>query len=72
LSASGPAGSGPANLFGLDRAQLEALAAELGEPAFRGRQLYVWLYRKRARSLAAMTDLGKGLRARLAAAHEVR
>jgi 23S rRNA (adenine2503-C2)-methyltransferase len=64
--------SGPTNLFGLDRGQLEALAVEQGEPAFRGRQLYVWLYRKRARSLEAMTDLGKGLRARLAAAHEVR
>ena len=64
--------SGPTNLFGLDRGQLEALAAEQGEPAFRGRQLYVWLYGKRARSLEAMTDLGKGLRARLAATHEVR
>jgi 23S rRNA (adenine2503-C2)-methyltransferase len=64
--------SGPTNLFGLDRGQLEALAVDEGEPAFRGRQLYVWLYRKRARSLQAMTDLGKGLRARLAAAHEVR
>ena len=64
--------SGPTNLFGLDRGQLEAVAAELGEPAFRGRQLYVWLYRKRARSLEAMTDLGKALRARLAADHEVR
>jgi len=64
--------SGPTNLFGLDRGQLEALAAEHGEPAFRGRQLYVWLYRKRARSLEAMTDLRKGLRARLSATHEVR
>jgi 23S rRNA (adenine2503-C2)-methyltransferase len=64
--------SGRANLFGLDRGQLEALAAEQGEPAFRGRQLYVWLYRKRARSIEAMTDLGKGLRARLAESHEVR
>jgi 23S rRNA (adenine2503-C2)-methyltransferase len=64
--------SGPTNLFGLDRGQLEALAVEQGEAAFRGRQLYVWLYRRRARSLAGMTDLGKGLRARLAATHEVR
>jgi len=66
------ASQGRLNLFGLDRGQLEALAAEQGEPAFRGRQLYVWLYRKRARSLEAMTDLGKGLRARLAEGHEVR
>ena len=66
------ASQGRLNLFGLERGQLEALAAEQGEPAFRGRQLYVWLYRKRARSLEAMTDLGKGLRARLAEGHEVR
>jgi 23S rRNA (adenine2503-C2)-methyltransferase len=62
---------GRTNLFGLDRAQLEAVVAEHGQPAYRGRQLYVWLYRKRARSLEAMTDLGKELRARLLATHEV-
>jgi 23S rRNA (adenine2503-C2)-methyltransferase len=60
------------NLFGLDLPALEALVAERGEPAYRARQLYVWLYRKRARSLEAMTDLGKALRARLAESHEVR
>ena len=46
--------------------------AELGEPAYRARQLYVWLYRRRVRDLAAMTDLGKGLRARLESGFEVR
>jgi 23S rRNA (adenine2503-C2)-methyltransferase len=60
------------NLFGLDRQGLGRLVAEAGEPAYRARQLYVWLYGKRARSLEAMTDLGKGLRATLAASHELR
>jgi 23S rRNA (adenine2503-C2)-methyltransferase len=60
------------NLFGLDRAGLEAAMAELDEPAYRARQLYVWLYRRRVRDLAAMTDLGKGLRARLESGFEVR
>lgn len=60
------------NLFGLDRAALARVAVSLGEPAYRGRQLYGWLYRKRARSLEAMTDLGKGLRARLAEGHRLR
>ena len=46
--------------------------AELGEPAYRGRQLYVWLYRRRVRDLAVMTDFGKDLRARLASAFEAR
>ena len=66
-----PGGRRP-NLFGLDRPALEALVADLGEPAYRARQLFVWLYRKRARSLEEMTDLGKDLRARLAASYEVR
>ena len=46
--------------------------AELGEPAYRARQLHVWLYRRRVRDLAVMTDLGKDLRARLASAFEAR
>jgi 23S rRNA (adenine2503-C2)-methyltransferase len=62
----------PPNLFGLDRAGLESVMEELGEPAYRARQLYVWLYRRRVRDVAAMTDLGKGLRARLESAFEVR
>ena len=66
-----PGGRRP-NLFGLDRPALEALVADLGEPAYRARQLFVWLYRKRARSLEDMTDLGKDLRARLAASWDVR
>ena len=63
---------GKKNLFGLDRAGLEGVMAELGEPAYRARQSYVWLYRRRARDLAAMTDLGKGLRGRLESGFEVR
>jgi 23S rRNA (adenine2503-C2)-methyltransferase len=54
------------NLFGLERPALEALFEDSGEPRYRARQLYVWLYQKRARSLAAMTNLSKPLRDRLA------
>ena len=63
---------GKRNLFGLDRAGLEEVMAELGEPAYRARQLYVWLYGRRVRDVAAMTDLGKGLRARLESGFEIR
>lgn len=48
---------------------LEALAVELGEPRFRGRQLYRWLWVRGARSFDAMTDLPKAFRERLAAAY---
>lgn len=47
---------------------LEALAAfvkEIGEPAYRARQIYEWLYAGRATSFGEMTSLGKALRARL-------
>jgi 23S rRNA (adenine2503-C2)-methyltransferase len=60
------------NLFGQDAAALEALVAERGEPAYRSRQLYQWLYKKRVRGFEEMTNLGKPLRDALAASHELR
>jgi len=64
--------SGKPNLFGLDRAALGAIAAGLGEPAYRAEQIYLWLYRRRARTVAEMTDLTKGVREALAATHDLR
>ncbi len=60
------------NLFGLGRGELEAALAPLGEPAYRARQVYSWLYRRRARSLEAMSDLAKPLREALAARFSLR
>jgi 23S rRNA (adenine2503-C2)-methyltransferase len=60
------------NAFGLSRAALEEAAEALGEPAYRGRQLYVWLYQKRARSFGEMTNVARALRARLAEVHDLR
>jgi len=60
------------NAFGLSRAALEAAATALGEPAYRGRQLYVWLYRKRVRSFGAMTNVARTLRDRLAGSYDLR
>lgn len=59
------------NLFGQERGALESLALSLGEPAYRGRQLHLWLHRKRARSLADMTSLPKIFRERLGGDHVV-
>jgi 23S rRNA (adenine2503-C2)-methyltransferase len=50
----------------LDRAGLEALADELGQPRFRATQLERWLYGRAARTFAEMTDLPAGLRETLA------
>ena len=60
------------NLFGLDLPGLSRELARLDEPPYRARQVYVWLYKKRVRSIDEMTDLAKPLRARLAAEFELR
>ncbi len=46
----------------LTREELARQFAEAGQPAFRAGQLLDWVYRKRARSFAAMTNLPGALR----------
>jgi 23S rRNA (adenine2503-C2)-methyltransferase len=58
-------------LTGLTRSELEQFAASLAEPAYRGRQLYRWIYARRARSFAEMTDLPAPFRERLVMSAEV-
>jgi 23S rRNA (adenine2503-C2)-methyltransferase len=53
-------------LVGLTLDELETMAADLGEPRYRGRQLARWIYRLRVPAIAAMTDLPESLRAQLA------
>jgi 23S rRNA (adenine2503-C2)-methyltransferase len=64
--------AGPTNLLGLTPGELESFVVGLGEKPYRARQLMTWIYKRRVGEFAAMTDLGKELRARLAAAAEVR
>lgn len=52
-------------LVGMTRAELEAMVVEMGEPAYRGGQIAKWIYEKGARDIDAMSDLPKGLRAKL-------
>ncbi|MGI9105819.1 MAG: 23S rRNA (adenine(2503)-C(2))-methyltransferase RlmN [Pyrinomonadaceae bacterium] len=54
------------HLMGLNGVELSAFVESLGEPAYRGRQLFGALYRRRLRSFAEMTDLSKSFRAALA------
>ena len=54
-------------LLGLDRERLAAWAGELGEPAYRGGQMFRWIHARRARSFDEMTDLPLALRETLAA-----
>jgi 23S rRNA (adenine2503-C2)-methyltransferase len=55
-------------LIGLTLEELEAVARDLGEPPYRGRQLAAWVYGKGAMTFAAMTDLPQALRERLSSA----
>lgn len=54
------------NLLGLDRLGLAALCAEFGEKPYRARQLLRWVHRAGVDDFAAMTDVSKLLRERLA------
>lgn len=56
------------DLRDLPRDALRALVASLGAPAYRGDQVFRWIWRRGARSVAEMTDLPAALRERLAAA----
>lgn len=56
-----------AHLTGLTVAELEALALEIGEPKYRGRQIFKGLQERRLLSFDEMTDLPKVLRDKLAA-----
>jgi 23S rRNA (adenine2503-C2)-methyltransferase len=56
----------PVELLGKSADELRALAAEWGEPAYRGAQIYHALYAERRFEFAAMTNLPAALRERLA------
>jgi 23S rRNA (adenine2503-C2)-methyltransferase len=52
-------------LIGLSQPELVEFVVGLGEPAYRGRQMFAALQHRRLRSFEEMTDLPKELRARL-------
>jgi 23S rRNA (adenine2503-C2)-methyltransferase len=54
------------DLKGLSLEEMERVVADHGEPAYRGRQLFHWIYARGAHTFAEMTDLPVTLRARLA------
>ena len=60
------------NLLNLTRSELEAWCVERGGKAFRGRQLFQWIYKRGETDFNAMTDLAKDFRADLAAVAEIR
>jgi 23S rRNA (adenine2503-C2)-methyltransferase len=61
----------PEALFGKSLDELTSLAAELGLPAYAGRQLAEWIYGKGASGFEQMTNLSKKARADLAARYSI-
>jgi len=60
------------NLYGRTRSELEVCASQLGLPAYRGRQIYRWIYSRSATDFDSMTDLPRAVRGKLAEHYCVR
>lgn len=60
------------NLLGKSAAELSSIAVSLGEPAYRGRQLYHALYAERRFEFTRMTNLPAEFHKRLAGKFEIR
>ena len=60
------------NLLGMSRAQLEAFFDKLGEKRFRAAQVMQWIHQRGVCDFALMSNLGRGLREKLAQIAEVR
>ena len=54
-------------IYDLDYRQMEQMLAEHGQKSYRTKQLFTWLYRKRAQSFQEMSDLPKSLTEQLSA-----
>ena len=72
-TADGTADGGvdPPDLKGLLEQELQELAIELGEPAYRGRQLYSWIHERGVDEFSAMTDLPARFRSQLTSGFRV-
>ena len=51
--------------------EIRLYVASVGEPAFRARQLYEWLWQKSARSFDEMTNLPKAFRQKIGESHQI-
>jgi len=60
------AATGKVPLVGMTLEEMTAFVQELGEPRFRAKQLFQWVYQKGVRSFDEMTNLPAALRAKLA------
>ncbi|HUI30339.1 MAG TPA: 23S rRNA (adenine(2503)-C(2))-methyltransferase RlmN [Candidatus Acidoferrales bacterium] len=60
------------NLFGKTEKELEEFFTGIGEPPYRGRQIFGWLYKKQVESFDRITDFTKSLRSKLSEIAEIK
>lgn len=60
------------NLYGLNIQELENIMEKLGEPKFRSKQIFKWLYSSYVKSIDDMTNLSLDLREKLKAEYEIK
>lgn len=61
-----PGATEAVSLLDLPLERLQGICSELGEPAYRARQIFTWLHERNAASPAQMTDIPAALREHLA------
>lgn len=59
------------DLVGMDRADLQSVTDALGEPAYRARQIYQWIYQRGVTDFAEMLNLSKATRAKLTDSYRI-
>lgn len=57
--------SQPVELAGMDEEELVSLCEGMGEPPYRGRQIFSWVYAHGVSKFSQMTNIPKGFRAKL-------
>ena len=55
----------PVGLVGMDEEELVSFCGEMGEPPYRGRQIFSWVYAHGVNEFSQMTNIPKGFRAKL-------
>lgn len=60
------------NLFGKNRVELGEFFKRIGEPGYRGKQLFGWLYKKQVEDFNPITDFTKSLRVKLSEIAEIK
>ena len=71
MTAPADAARTPSSLVGCSAEEIAGLPVLADQPAFRGRQIASWIYRRGATEFSAMTNLSGALRARLAQAYSL-